>query len=160
MKKRIVALYALLLPIVTYLFSALTNVSLVGFIFSGTASLQDSLEIFLLLPYTVFLNTTTIGFSLLLTNMLLITLYITLAYTLFSQTKKIRLAHGLSGSFFSIFSIGCVACGALLSPLTALSGIALPLALLQPISLSLGLTATMLLLLGIVRLYLGVKKLT
>lgn len=156
--RRIVILFILFLPVVAYLFSALTNWSLLSFTLSGTASIADSLMLFLTLPYTTFLNTTAIGASILLINLILMTLYIALALSLFNQSKKIRLGYGLSGSFFSVFSVGCVACGALLSPLFAFSGIALPLAFLQPISPLLGLTASIIMGVANAKLYQGIKR--
>jgi hypothetical protein len=75
--------------------------------------------------------------------------YLFLFFERIARAKATRLRYGLSGSLLSILSVGCVACGALLSPLAIGASIGVPLAIIGRAETLLGIAANVLLALGV-----------
>ncbi len=110
------------------------------------------LSFFVSLPYIIFLNTDSVTFALFIINSTLASMYAFLLIRLFTRDRSIRLGLGLSGSLASMLSIGCAACGSLLTPLLALTSVGFPLALVGSLNILLGISASVLLATGIVLL--------
>lgn len=87
------------------------------------------------------------------TSALLSGLYLFLLSERIAQAKATRLRYGLSGSLLSVISVGCVACGALLSPLALAAGAGVPLALIGQTGTILSLVSVLLLGIGVALLY-------
>lgn len=136
-----------------YTFALLANFSTLSLFLNGDLSYLVILQILGTLPMYVFLNTSPLLFFLFLFNTLLAGFYVTLFLKLIMEEKKVRISYGLSASLVNILSVGCAACGSLLTPLVLIGGAGIPAALLGTFTIAIALGATLLLLLGILSLY-------
>jgi len=151
--KRLFLTFCILLPFTVYTFSFLTQINVVQGISQSSLPLETRLWLLMRLPLWSFSGATVHTSWLLLLNTLLTTLYITLMIHTIQERRRKHVLYGLSGSFLSIFSIGCVACGALLSPLALFAFLGIPVALLGAISSSLSVAGSLFLLLGSIFLF-------
>lgn len=156
--KRLFLTFCILLPFVVYIFSILTQINVVQSIFQSSLPLETRLWLLMRLPLWSFSDATVHTSWLLLLNTLLTTLYVTLMIHTLRERRRKHVLYGLSGSFLSIFSIGCVACGALLSPLALFAFLGIPVALLGAISSSLSVAGSLFLLLGSIFLFKNVWR--
>lgn len=154
MIRRIIAL-ALIAIGTVYLFVGIAQFPIFLLAGTGVASLTDTFILFLQAPLLMVRYGEPLPTSLFFLNAVLSSVYIFLISMRVLSARKLRLHYGLSGSLLGLISVGCVACGALLSPLAFAVSIGLPLAIAGRAELMLGIAANLLLIIGIVTLIKG-----
>ena len=87
-------------------------------------------------------------FFLFVINTVLTSLFFVQITTLWSKARALRMRYGLSGSAVSVFSVGCTACGFLITPITLMSTLGIPLFALHQLNILLGLLACIFLCIG------------
>lgn len=140
--------YAVLL----YVFSVAANGSVLQLIVSGVLPPFSALVLFLKLPGIVITTVDMTSAILFLTNTTLAALYLSMLIERFIHAREIRIGYGLSGSLAAIFSVGCVACGAFMTPVALALALGIPVVLLGSLHFVLGFLATALLIAGILSL--------
>ncbi len=147
MVKKVFFTFCILLPFVVYIFSALFNSRFIFDLIASPLSFSEVLPLIIYMPlWELSLTPTT---YILILNTLLSTLYIALLIHTIAARRRERVLYGLSGSVLGVLSIGCVSCGALLSPLAAFALLGIPASFLGSLSLTLLVLGTILLAVGI-----------
>jgi len=135
-----------------YVLSALSQIETIGLILSGLLPFTASAQLAAKLPFLLLTHAATAERTLFLLNVILSATYTFLITERLRQVRKKHIAYGLSGSFLTIFSVGCVACGALLSPLALAASLGVPLMLIGHAEILFGVTANILLAMGVLLL--------
>ena len=112
----------------------------------------QSLVFLATLPFFIVLSNNILATFFLILHSALLTAYLTLLRKRLSIKRHERLAYGLSASLFSVFSIGCVACGSLITPLLLATSLGVPLSVLGWWKTFSGLLSAILLILGCILL--------
>ena len=132
---------------VVYLFSIFARFGSVIDIIQSDFSSAIQIQQLINLPLEVLYNSTTPTGIFFILNTALVATYLTLlAYLIHSRAARYRKAVGAAGSILAILSVGCAACGSLITPaLIAISSI-VPLSLFGHINIILSMASTILLL--------------
>ncbi len=151
MARYVLALTSILLGTL-YLFVALTQLPTLMLALNGGIPVRDALLLFAETPLLMMRFGDALPTFLFFTSVILSGLYIFLLFVRAARMRAAHLRYGLSGSLMSVVSIGCIACGSLLSPLMVLLGAGIPLSYFGRFDLALGIFGNLLLALGIVLL--------
>ncbi len=135
-----------------YIFSVVAHGGVFELMASGVLPPLSAFIFFVRLPEILLTTADPITSALFLTNTTLAALYLSMFVERFIHTRQIRLGYGLSGSLAAVFSVGCVACGAFVTPVALALVLGIPVALLGPLHFFLGFFASILLIAGIISL--------
>lgn len=144
--------FACVLSLTLYIFVGLTQIPTLALMTQGRLPLFETFVLLLKTPLLMIHFGEPLPTTLFFLSVFLSGLYLFLFFERIARTRTIRLKYGLSGSLLSIMSIGCVACGALLSPLAIATSLGVPLALIGHTEILLGIGANILLTLGVILL--------
>lgn len=156
---RLAAFFSVVFLTTLYFFSLIANGSSTITILSSPLPFLLKIHLFFQAPYLTYLNTSLLAFFIFLVNILLTSIYIFQIRYKLEIVRALRSAYGLSGSFLSILSVGCVACGSFITPTALLLGLGIPFSALSPLTLGVGLFGTGLLILGNIVLYRHIRPL-
>lgn len=130
-----------------YIFSAVANWETVVLAFSGMLPPLLAARILLQMPLDVLRNSSIAISIFYFINAFLVAMYITTVFPLFRTEMRAlkNTGAGFVGLIVGIFSVGCAACGSILTPVILLLGTGIPLSILSYANILLAVTSTILL---------------
>lgn len=146
---RLIGKYLFIFLCVLYVLSGLSQLETIGLIMSGLLPFDASMQLAGELPFLFIAHTASLERILFLLSVVLVATYVFLLTERLKQARKKHIAYGLSGSFLTIFSVGCVACGALISPLAIAASLGVPLLIIGRAETLFGIIANILLAVGV-----------